>query len=196
MSPRQNPTRGVSAGLGAEVGSRKERYPGLPEASRSLLRGAVSLATVASLGGPRVLYGAVRAEQVSLSGADFPSEELLYLGGSEGLRGHRDRAFGGNRIAGVTLEHRWLTDPKGGRAYFFVDGARHSLDAPLSSGVVAAPGGSTTLARTVLSDGWELGYGAGLKTPVASGVAGVELGLAPGAALREATIHVRYASRW
>jgi hypothetical protein len=62
--------------------------------------------------------------------------------------------------------------------------------------VVAAPGASTTLARTELSDGWELGYGAGIKTPVASGVAGLELGLSPGAALREATIHVRYASRW
>jgi hypothetical protein len=47
-----------------------------------------------------------------------------------------------------------------------------------------------------LSDGWELGYGAGLQTRMASGLMGVELGLRPGAALREATIHIRYASRW
>jgi hypothetical protein len=196
MLPQSNPTRGVSAGLQVEVGSRRESYPGLPEARRPLTRGAASLAAAAPLGGRRVLYGALRAEQVSLGGADFPAEELLYLGGSEGLRGHRDRAFAGNRIYGFNIEQRWLTDSKGGRAYIFLDGARHALDAPLSSGVVAAPGASTTLARTELSDGWELGYGAGIKTPVASGVAGLELGLSPGAALREATIHVRYASRW
>ena len=196
LAPQQSPTRGISAGLRGEAGNRTERYPGLPEAHRPVLRGAASLAAAASLGGPRVLYGAFHAEQVTLRGGDFPAEELLYLGGSEGLRGHRDRAFAGNRILGVNLEQRWITDPKGGRAYVFLDAARHSLDAPLSSGVVAAPGASTSLARTELSDGWELGYGAGIKTPVASGVAGLELGLSPGAALREATVHVRYASSW
>lgn len=196
LAPQLAPTRGISASLKGEAGHRTERYPGLPEAKRPLLHGAASLEAARSLGGPRVLYGAVRAEQVSLGGGDFPAEELLYLGGSEGLRGHRDRAFAGNRIFNLNLEQRWLTDARGGRAYLFVDAARHTLDAPLSSGVIAAPGASTTLARTELSDGWELGYGAGIRTPVAAGVAGLELGLSPGAALREATIHVHYASHW
>lgn len=196
LAPQLAPTRGISASLKAEAGHRTERYPGLPEAKRPLLHGAASLEAARSLGGPRVLYGAVRAEQVSLGGGDFPAEELLYLGGSEGLRGHRDRAFAGNRIFDLNLEQRWLTDARGGRAYLFVDAARHTLDAPLSSGVIAAPGASTTLARTELSGGWELGYGAGIRTPVAAGVAGLELGLSPGAALREATIHVHYASHW
>lgn len=196
LAPQLAPTRGISASLKAEAGHRTERYPGLPEAKRPLLHGAASLEAARSLGGPRVLYGSVRAEQVSLGGGDFPAEELLYLGGSEGLRGHRDRAFAGNRIFDLNLEQRWLTDARGGRAYLFVDAARHTLDAPLSSGVIAAPGASTTLARTELSDGWELGYGAGIRTPVAAGVAGLELGLSPGAALREATIHVHYASHW
>ena len=196
MAPAVSPSRGIAAGLAMELGNRTERYPGIPEARRPLLRGSASLASAASLGGSRVLFGSVHAEQVTLKGGDFPTEELLYLGGSEGLRGHRDRAYAGNRIFGFTMEQRWITDPRGGRAYLFLDGAGHSLDAPLSSGVVVAGGGSTSLARTELSDGWELGYGAGIKTPVASGVAGLEFGLAPGAALREATIHVRYASTW
>lgn len=196
LLPHANPSRGVAAGLTFEAGNRTERYPGLPELKRPVLRGAASLAAVASLGGPRVLYGSVRAEQVSFEGGDFPAEELRYLGGSEGLRGHRDRAYAGNRILKFNFEQRWITDPRGGRAYLFLDVARHSLDAPLSAGVALVPGAMTSLARTELSDGWELGYGAGLKTPVASGVAGLELGLSPGAALRQATIHVRYASSW
>ncbi|MGH7682490.1 MAG: BamA/TamA family outer membrane protein, partial [Candidatus Eiseniibacteriota bacterium] len=196
LAPQLSPTRGVAATLHAEAGHRTERYPGIPEAKRPLYHGAALLEAARSLGGPRVLYGALRAEQVSLGGGDFPAEELLYLGGSEGLRGHRDRAFAGNRIFGLNLEQRWLTDARGGRAYLFLDAARHALDAPLSSGVLAASGGSPTLARTELSDGWELGYGAGIRTPVAAGVAGLELGLSPGAALREATIHIHYASHW
>lgn len=70
------------------------------------------------------------------------------------------------------------------------------MDAPVTAGVVAGVGAPASLARTELSTGWDLGYGAGLRTRMASGVAGLELGLAPGAALREATIHVRYASSW
>lgn len=195
LLPQPNPSRGIAAGLTFEAGNRTERYPGLPTLKRPLLRGAASLAAAASLGGRRVLYGSARAEQVSLEGGDFPAEELRYLGGSEGLRGHRDRAYAGNRILKFNFEQRWITDPRGGRAYVFLDVARHSLDAPLSAGVVL-PGAMTSLARTELSNAWELGYGAGLKTPVASGVAGLELGLRPGAGLREATVHVRYASSW
>jgi hypothetical protein len=204
LAPVPNPTRGVSVSLDAEGGRRTDAFPGFEETRRGVWRGRALLASAASLGGSRVLFGSVRAEEVRLGDGDFPIEELRYLGGSEGLRGHRDRAFAGNRILAMTLEHRWITDPRGGRAYFFVDGGAHALDAPLQSGAPAsalltadAPSASSsTLSRTELSDGWELGYGAGLQTRMASGLMGVELGLRPGAALREATIHIRYASRW
>jgi hypothetical protein len=204
LAPAPNPTRGVSVSLDAEGGRRTDAFPGFEETRRGVWRGRALLASAASLGGSRVLFGSVRAEEVRLGDGDFPIEELRYLGGSEGLRGHRDRAFAGNRILAMTLEHRWITDPRGGRAYFFVDGGAHSLDAPLQSGAPASAllaadvpsASSSTLSRTELSDGWELGYGAGLQTRMASGLMGVELGLRPGAALREATIHIRYASRW
>jgi outer membrane protein assembly factor BamA len=204
LAPAPNPTRGVSLSLDAEGGRRTDAFPGFEETRRGVWRGRALLASAASLGGSRVLFGSVRAEEVRLGDGDFPIEELRYLGGSEGLRGHRDRAFAGNRILAMTLEHRWITDPHGGRAYFFVDGGAHALDAPLQAGAPAnapltadAPSASSSsLSRTELSDGWELGYGAGLQTRMASGLMGVELGLRPGAALREATIHIRYASRW
>jgi len=196
LTPQANPASGIAAALELESGNRTERYPGIPEARRGLLRGKASLASAASLGGPRVLYGSVRAERVTLGAGDFPADELRYVGGSEGLRGHRDRAFAGNEIVVFNLEQRWITDPRGGRAYFFLDAARHQLDAPVTAGVAGGLGAAASLARTELSPGWELGYGAGLRTRMASGFAGLELGLAPGAALREATIHVRYASSW
>jgi hypothetical protein len=196
LSPRMNPASGLAAALELESGNRTERYPGIPEARRGLLRAKASLASAASLGGPRVLYGAVRAERVTLGAGDFPAEELRYVGGSEGLRGHRDRAFAGNGTLIFNVEQRWITDPRGGRAYFFLDVARHTLDAPVTAGAAAGLGAAASLARTELSPGWEVGYGAGLKTRMASGVAGLELGLAPGAALRQATIHVRYTSSW
>jgi surface antigen Omp85-like protein len=209
LAPAPNPSRGWSASLDAEGGRRTDVFPGIEESRRGLWRGRLLLASAAPLGGSRVLFGSVRAEQVSLGAGEFPVEELRYLGGSEGLRGHPDRAFAGSRILAMTLEHRWITDPRGGRAYLFLDGGAHALDSPLAAGspanaalgtngssaTVVDPA-SATLSRTVLSDGWEMGYGAGLQTRMASGLMGVELGLRPGAALREATIHIRYASRW
>jgi hypothetical protein len=195
LAPASNPRGGFASSLDLETGSRTERYPGFPEMKRTLLSGRVAAAGAASLGGSRVLFGAVRAERVSLGAGDFPAEELRYLGGAEGLRGHRDRAFGGNRIVAATVEHRWITDPRGGRAFLFADMGGHALDAPVSAGT-SPLGSSASLARTELSDGWDFGYGAGLQARMASGLMGLTLGLRPGAALREGTLHLRYASTW
>jgi outer membrane protein assembly factor BamA len=196
LGPRMNPTRGWGASLEMEAGTRTESYPGVPELTRGLLREGATLQTAAPLGGRRVLYARFRAEQISLGEGAFPAEELLYLGGSNGLRGHRDRAYAGNRMLAMSLEQRWITSPSGGRCYVFLDAARHELAAPVEAGAITAPGSSSSLARTVLSDGWEMGYGAGLLTRMASGLVGLELATRPAAALREATIHVRYTSTW
>jgi hypothetical protein len=195
LEPRLNPTGGWGASLELETGKRTESYPGYPQATRTLLRDGMSVETARSLGGRRVLYARARADQVSLGDGAFPAEELLYLGGSNGLRGHRDRAYAGSRVLAMSLEQRWITGPTG-RAYFFFDAARHELAQPVQAGVVADPSAAGSLARTILSDGWELGYGAGLLTRMASGVVGLELGTKPGASLSEATIHVRYSSQW
>lgn len=202
LHPALNPTGGGRISLGAEAGRRVDRFPGLPLDRRGLFRGEVKAEAAATLGTRRVLYASARGAGVFLPGETFPAEELAFVGGSEGLRGHRDRAFAGSRIASVTLEHRWITDARGGRLYLFTDAARHDLDARLAAGSVALPpslttgGAAVSLARTVLSPGWEFGYGAGLRTRMASGLVGLELGMAPGEPLRRATIHVRYASTW
>ena len=194
--PKANPTRGMGLTLQGELGTRTETYPGFAEISRSLRSFSGVWEGANPLGGRRVLYARARAEQVTLTGDDIPADELRYLGGSEGLRGHRDRAFAGNRILSFTAEPRWITDPAGGRLFLFLDVARHELGAPVAAGVPVDPAVTTSLARTTLSDGWEMGYGAGLRSRMASGLVGLELGLRPGAAVREATIHIRYASTW
>jgi len=202
LRPARNPMRGVSVGAGAEIGRRSESYPGYPRLRRDLARADGSIAAATALGERRSLYGSVRFESVSLPGGDFPAEELRFVGGNEGLRGHRNRAYGGDRIFAATVEHRWIGGADGGRAYLFADGARHDFGRTLAagtaslSGSVSGGGAAESIARTVLRSGWDFGYGAGLRSRVASGLVGLELGFAPGEPLRRATIHLRYASNW
>ncbi|HSQ58954.1 MAG TPA: BamA/TamA family outer membrane protein [Acidobacteriota bacterium] len=196
LTPAANPRSGFAATVGAEAGARREETPGLPALSRRLTRGSLRLEGALPRGASSALYAAIRAEGSSLGGATFPVEELRYVGGSEGLRGHRDHAFAGNRVAVFTLEHRWITDPFGGRAYLFTDAAHHALDRELAAGTAAPGSTEAALARTELSRGWDFGYGAGLRARVAAGLVGVELGLRPGASLGAATLHLRYGSRW
>ncbi len=198
LRPAINPTRGFRAAVTAEGGSREERFPGLPASRRGLFRGDLALEGAFSGGARRAVVVSARGRGAFLGGDAFPAEELYFVGGSEGLRGHRDRAFAGSRVVSASIEHRWITDENGGRLYLFTDAARHELGATLHNGVIslAPSSGGASLARTVLSPGWEFGYGAGLRTKMASGLVGLELGFAPGEPLRRATIHVRYASTW
>jgi hypothetical protein len=97
----------------------------------------------------------------------------------------------------MTLEHRWVTGPRGARVFLFVDGARHDLGVPVEAGSArATPDLGASLARTELSPGWEFGYGAGLRSPIRAGTVGIELGIKPGAPLRESKIHLRYSTDW
>jgi outer membrane protein assembly factor BamA len=198
LTPASNPRRGVAFTASGEAGRRRESLPGLPTETRALGRGTFQAEGAVPRGEASALYASARVEGTSLGGETFPAEELRYVGGNEGLRGHRERAFGGSRVAAFTLEHRWLTDRagSGGRAYLFADAAWHELGRPLGAGVAAPGSASQALARTELSDGWDFGYGAGLRARVAAGMVGVELGLRPGASLGAATLHLRYGSRW
>lgn len=196
LSPAANPRSGFALSLTGDGGRRRELFPGLPIVSRALSRGSFSAEGAVPHGRASALYASARAAGTSLGGETYPAEELLYVGGNEGLRGHRERAFAGSRIAAFTLEQRWLTDPSGGRAYLFADAAWHELERPLAAGVSAPGSAAAELARTELSRGWDFGYGAGLRTRAAAGTVGVELGLRPGASLGAATIHLRYGSRW
>ena len=80
--------------------------------------------------------------------------------------------------------------------FLFVDGARHDLTVPLEAGSARGLPGAGALARTELSDGWDFGYGAGLRSPIRAGTVGLTLGLSPGEPLRESKLHLRYSTDW
>ena len=217
LAPRSNPDHGLSASVTLSGGRRSEHDPGLDAGRRGVARALFSGAAAIPTGRSRTLVAALRLSRVALGGAGgFPAEELQFLGGSEGLRGHADRAFAGDRILAGSLEHRWIGAGES-RTYLFLDAAYHGLGAPLVAGAVPVPsalvggvgaglgagsgagfGGATpsSLARTQLSNGWEFGYGAGLRTRLASGAVGIELGFAPGASIGETKLHIHYASTW
>ena len=196
LSPAENPRSGLGLMLAGEGGRREEAIPGFPVDNRGVARGSLLLEGAAPRGRSAVLYASARGEGTSLGGETFPAEELHYVGGNEGLRGHKERAFAGSRIAAFTLEHRWITGPGGARAFLFADAAWHELDRPLAAGSSAPGSAAAALARTELSNGWDFGYGAGLRARAAAGIVGVEIGLRPGASLGAATLHLRYGSRW
>ena len=197
LTPPENPARGFAAAVAGEAGRRIESYPGYPRTSRGVLKGTLTWEAAQPTGRGRALYAAMRAERVSLGGGPLPAEELRFLGGSDGLRGHRDRAFGGDRVLAMTLEHRWITGPGGARVFLFLDGARHDLRVPVEAGSARGDASlGAALARTELSPGWEFGYGAGLRSPTRAGTVGIELGLRPGAPLRESKLHLHYATDW
>ncbi|HET9950244.1 MAG TPA: hypothetical protein VFS09_00470 [Candidatus Eisenbacteria bacterium] len=196
LSPAENPRSGFGLALTGEGGRREENIPGFPVENRRVARGSLLLEGAAPRGRSGVLYASARGEGTSLGGETFPAEELHYVGGNEGLRGHKERAFAGSHVAAFTLEHRWITGPGGGRAFLFADAAWHELDRPLAAGSSAPGSASAALARTELSSGWDFGYGAGLRARAVSGIVGVEIGLRPGASLGAATLHLRYGSRW
>jgi outer membrane protein insertion porin family len=203
LVPRLNPVRGAAARIALSGGRRAETLPGFPVERRGLARVSLAASAAAPLGGARALYASVRAERTALQGAGgFPAEELRFLGGSEGLRGHADRAYAGDRVLATSIEHRWLGAGES-RAYLFLDAGYHGLGAPIETGSIALPIGGdpasappSSLARTRLSGGWEFGYGAGLATRLAAGSVGIELGFAPETPVREAKLHLRYASHW
>jgi outer membrane protein assembly factor BamA len=213
LAPRSNPDHGLSASVTLSAGRRSEQDPGFATDRRGIARASFSGAAAFPTGGSRALVAALKLSRVALGGAGgFPAEELQFLGGSEGLRGHADRAFAGDRILAGALEHRWIGAGES-RTYLFLDAAYHGLGAPLVAGAAPVPlplvsglgagsaagadGASpSSLARTQLSNGWEFGYGAGLRTRLASGAVGIELGFAPGASIREAKLHIHYASTW
>jgi len=110
-----------------------------------------------------------------LQGSDFEVSDLYFLGGTNSLRGYREKQFEGNRVAWSNLEYRYLLSRRTYALIFFDTGyyfrnedAAHNIP-QLSSFLT--------------------GYGFGLSLETSIGILGVSFALGKGDSFSQGKIH-------
>ena len=178
MNPRSGALYRSRFGFGTKElrGRPIECDTALEEGDRSLSRQSIEaeLLYLQPLGGPIVAAGHVRGKVAV--GEEFDISELYRVGGTNTIRGYREGAFRGTRVASATLEGRLLLSEIS-HAGLFLDG-----------GYVFRPQlpGFDEPSR----DDLLLGYGLSFQVDTPAGVARFSVGLARGAPVEEATISV------
>jgi outer membrane protein insertion porin family len=110
-----------------------------------------------------------------LRGSEFEVSDLYFLGGTNSLRGYREKQFQGNRIAWSNLEYRYLLSKRTYALIFFDTGYYLSnADAALN---------------TPQLSGFLTGYGFGLNLETSLGILGVSFGLGKGDSFSQGKIH-------
>ena len=107
--------------------------------------------------------------------AFFEVSDLYYLGGTNTLRGYREKQFQGNRLAWSNLEYRYLLTRRS-FAFVFFDSGYFLRSEDLSRGIQK------------VSD-VKLGYGIGINLETGLGVLGVSFALAKGDSFSDGKIH-------
>ena len=110
-----------------------------------------------------------------LRGSFFEVSDLYYLGGTNTLRGYREKQFQGNRLAWSNLEYRYLLTRRS-FAFVFFDSGYFLRSEDLSRGIQK------------VSD-VKLGYGIGINLETGLGVLGVSFALAKGDSFSDGKIH-------
>lgn len=110
-----------------------------------------------------------------LQGSFFEISDLYFLGGTNSLRGYRERQFQGNRLLWSNLEYRYLLTRRSFAFAFF------------DSGYFLRSEDQSRNIRKI-SD-VKLGYGIGINLETGLGVLGVSFALAQGDSFSEGKIH-------
>ena len=144
--------------------------------NRSLGRQSIEaeLLYVQPLSGPIVAAGHVRGKVAT--GEEFDISELYRFGGTNTVRGYREGAFRGSRVASATLEGRLLLSEVSHAGLF------------LDAGYVFRP--QVTGIDEPSREDLLLGYGLSFQVDTPAGVARFSVGLARGAPVEDATISV------
>ncbi len=108
-----------------------------------------------------------------LKGTDIEISDLYLLGGTNTLRGYREKQFSGNRILWSNLEYRYLLTRRS-FAFLFFD-AGYFL--------------RNENKNITKLDGFKIGYGLGLNIETSLGVLGVSFALAKGDSFSDGKIH-------
>ncbi len=110
-----------------------------------------------------------------LRGDDVESSDLYFLGGTNSLRGYREKQFQGNRILWFNLEYRLLLTRRS-FAFLFFDSGYFLRNEDKQKGL---PENSS----------FKIGYGFGLNIETGLGVLGVSFALGKGDSFSEGKIH-------
>jgi outer membrane protein insertion porin family len=110
-----------------------------------------------------------------LRGSDSEINDLYFLGGTNSLRGYREKQFLGNRILWSNLEYRFLLSRRSYTFLFFDSGYFLRNE--------------NTLNNTPESSAIKLGYGFGLNIETSLGVLGVSFALGKGDTFSQGKIH-------
>jgi len=151
----------------------KKQFTAVPEGSFNIQKFEVDLAFYLSLFQQQVTALTLHARE--LKGENYDEADYYRLGGTNSMRGYREKQFSGNRILWSNLEYRFLFS---NRSYGFVF---------LDNGYFLKNGDA---ARNIeeLSQ-FLTGYGFGLNLETGLGVLTVSFALANGDSFKEGKIH-------
>lgn len=170
-----NPAQGYS--YRADFQLLHKRFDASPDSllpgRADLRRAGVDFELAVPLWGRQVAYLALHGREVNMGRRTVPLDELLRIGGTNGLRGYRDEQFWGDRALLATLEYRFLLD-RDSRLALFVDAGY--------IGRRREDGVETTL---------KAGFGFGLQTRTDLGLIRFDYGLGQGDSFRQGKLHLR-----
>jgi outer membrane protein insertion porin family len=118
------------------------------------------------------LYG----RQITSDEPFIPITEQYRFGGTKTLRGYREEQFRGSRIAWSNLEYRYLLG-RYSRFFTFVDFGYYFREEPVES-------------QLKTFEGFNVGYGIGIRIDTRIGLFGVDYGVAHGDSFSEGKVHV------
>lgn len=110
-----------------------------------------------------------------LRGSSFEISDLYFLGGTNSLRGYREKQFQGNRLLWSNFEYRFLLTRRS-FAFLFFDSGYFLRSEDLIQDILK------------ISD-VKLGYGIGINLETGLGVLGVSFALAKGDSFSDGKIH-------
>ena len=121
----------------------------------------------------QILAAGIHARE--LRGSDAEVSDMYFLGGTNSLRGYREKQFNAGRIAWTNLEYRYLLSRRS-FAFLFFDTGYYLRNENAENNITKL-------------EGFKIGYGLGLNIETGLGVLGVSFALAKGDSFSDGKIH-------
>lgn len=123
--------------------------------------------------GGQILAIGIHARE--LRGSDIEISDMYFLGGTNSLRGYREKQFTAGRVAWSNLEYRYLLSRRS-FAFLFFDTGYYLRNENIENSITKI-------------EGFKIGYGLGLNIETGLGVLGVSFALAKGDSFSDGKIH-------